>query len=94
MDRATEFLTVSAINKYKGEYTIHNLDEATDYLSYDEIIDCVLKFYIESFRSCPNSIQPSFDFLRSYIEHFYKLDQKTIDEVLDYDPLYEVLNND
>lgn len=94
MDRATEFLTVKAINKYKGEYTIHNLDEATDYLSYDEIIDCVLKFYFESLRTSPNPMRPSFEFLRDYIEYFYRLDQKSIDEVLDYDPLYEVLNND
>lgn len=33
MDRPNEILTVKAINKYKSEYPIHNLDEATDYIT-------------------------------------------------------------
>ena len=74
-----EQIIVTAVNKYSNRYiTFHDLDEITDTLDYDEILDCVLRYYYY-FLGVPKE---NFSLIKDCIEKFYKLYPKTIEEVL------------
>lgn len=74
-----EQIIVTAVNKYADRHiTFYNLDEITDVLEYDEILDCVLRYYY-FFLGVPKE---NFSLIKDSIEKFYNMVPKTIDEVL------------
>lgn len=86
MTKTSEQIIVMAINtQTHNEYPIHNLDEATDWLSYDEIIDCIFKQYYANCKNSTNIVTPKYDYFKEIIEHFYMMIPLPIDEVLKYD---------
>ncbi len=74
-----EQIIVLAVNKCSNLKNIvfHDLDEITDVLDYDEILSCILRYYYS--LGVPKE---NFSVIKDYIEKFYTMIPKTIDEVL------------
>lgn len=69
-------LMVTAINEYANlEYDIKDLDEATDYLTYDEILNCFVSYYQSEYGTI------SYKTIKHFIEEFYWITQKTVDDL-------------
>ena len=69
-------LLVTAINEYANlEYDIKDLDEAIDCLTYDEILNCLIRYYISEYGTI------NFIIIKHYAEEFYWITQKTVDDL-------------
>lgn len=69
-------LLVNAVNMYGNiDYEIRDLDEATDCLSYDEIMNAITEYLI-------NHGYLTYRLLKDFMQDFYTMIPKTIDEVL------------
>lgn len=69
-------LMVTAINEYSNiGYDIKDLDEATDCLTYDEILDCFVSYYQSEYGTI------SYKIVKYYIEEFYWITHKTVDDL-------------
>lgn len=69
-------LMVNAINENSNiGYKIKDLDEATDRLTYDEILDCFISYYQSEYGTI------SYKIIKHFIEEFYWITQKTVDDL-------------
>ena len=69
-------LLVTAINEYANlEYDIKDLDEAIDCLTYDEILNCLIRYYLSKYGTI------NYIIIKRYTEEFYWIEQKTVDDL-------------
>lgn len=69
-------LMVNAINENSNiGYKIKDLDEATNCLTYDEILDCFISYYQSEYGTI------SYKIIKHFIEEFYWIKQKTVDDL-------------
>ena len=69
-------LLVTAVNEYANlEYDIKDLDEATDCLTYDEILNCLICYCLSEYGTI------SYKTIKYFMEKFYWITQKTVDDL-------------
>lgn len=70
-------LLVKAVNEYAYEldHDVKDIDEALDYLTFDEILRCFVDYHIVEYGTM------SYALIKYFIKEFYHLTPKTNDEL-------------